>query len=204
MTSICWGTTKNCSITVGKNNDITIRRGAKLHNVKINISGAYNSLIIGHEVTMNGGTITVEGENTHVRIGHRTELSTATVVAGGGEPVLIGDDCKFSQGALVSNLGADPAAKAKPIFVPSGTVVGAGARIFKGTLIGEGAAIPPNAVVAGAIPGKVLSTWAPERILNAASKREVMSANTHGFSSPAAHAVVAHNTASAVRSSAAT
>lgn len=171
MTSIYWGTTRNCSIAVAqKNNDITIRRGAKLSNVTISIKGSYNTLVIGHDVSLADGKITIDGENTHVRIGHRCQLSNAIIIAGGGEPVLIGDDCDFGEDSIVCNVSADGSGKAKPIFVPTGTQVGARSRIFKGTLIGEGATIPENSLVAGAIPGKHLTTWAPERVLKASRK----------------------------------
>lgn len=166
MASIPWGTTRNCKIVIeDKSSIVQIGDGAKITDVNISIRGKYNSLTIGREVVFTGGVVTIQGENTHVRVGDGTRLTRATLVAGGGEPILIGQNCVFGEEALIQNVGAGPLAPAKPIFVPDGTKVGARAQLFKGTMIGEGATIPENAVVAGAIPGTRLSNWAPERVV---------------------------------------
>src|SRR4051794_35682546 len=85
--------TNNCTISMcSKTNDLTIRKGAQLNGVTITITGKDNSLIIDEDAVIRGGEIVVQDERTHVRIGARTRLESVSILAGGGEPILIGSD----------------------------------------------------------------------------------------------------------------
>lgn len=135
---------------IGKNNIITIAKGACLDGVFIRIQGSNNIIDIGSDTIMAQRTcIYMYGNNLELRIGdnctfnHDCEL----LVQEDFSKIIIGNDCMFSHHINVRTSDAHPiyiigttqrANPAKSILIGSHVWIGANVIIQKGCKIGNG------------------------------------------------------------------
>ena len=99
-----------------------------------------------------------------------------------GETAEIGDGCTIYQGVTLGGTALYKGAKRHPTL-GRGVVVGAGAQILGGFLVGDGARIGSNAVVVKPVPAGATAVGNPARVIQADSdiKRE-QAASQMGFS----------------------
>ena len=99
-----------------------------------------------------------------------------------GETAELGDGCTIYQGVTLGGTSLYKGAKRHPTL-GRGVVVGAGAQILGGFLVGDGARIGSNAVVVKPVPAGATAVGNPARVIQADSdvKRE-KAASQMGFS----------------------
>jgi serine O-acetyltransferase len=85
-----------------------------------------------------------------------------------GETAEIGDDCTIYQGVTLGGTRLYKGAKRHPTL-GQGVVVGAGAQVLGGFVVGDGARIGSNAVVVKPVPAHATAVGNPARIIEAQS-----------------------------------
>ena len=99
-----------------------------------------------------------------------------------GETAEIGDGCTIYQGVTLGGTALYKGAKRHPTL-GRGVVVGAGAQILGGFLVGDGARIGSNAVVVKPVPAGATAVGNPARVIQADSDvRREQAASQMGFS----------------------
>ena len=83
-----------------------------------------------------------------------------------GETAEIGDDCTIYQGVTLGGTSLYRGAKRHPTL-GRGVVVGAGAHVLGGFMVGDGAKVGANAVVVKPVPPGATATGIPARIIEA-------------------------------------
>jgi serine O-acetyltransferase len=82
-----------------------------------------------------------------------------------GETAVVGDDCTIYQGVTLGGTRLYKGQKRHPTL-GKGVVVGAGAQILGGFLVGDGARIGSNAVVIKPVPAGATAVGNPARLIN--------------------------------------
>jgi carbonic anhydrase/acetyltransferase-like protein (isoleucine patch superfamily) len=116
-------------------------------------------VVIGAEssVWMN---VVLRGDVNVIRVGARSNVQDGTIVhvMHDTHPTRIGDDVTIGHGAIVHGCSiADRVLIGMGAIVLNGATVGADSIVAAGTVVTEGASIPPRSLVMGA-PGKVKRT----------------------------------------------
>ena len=86
-----------------------------------------------------------------------------------GETAEIGDDCTIYQGVTLGGTRLYKGAKRHPTL-GKGVVVGAGAQVLGGFLVGDGARIGSNAVVVKPVPAHATAVGNPARVIEKATE----------------------------------
>jgi serine O-acetyltransferase len=81
-----------------------------------------------------------------------------------GETAEIGDDCTIYQGVTLGGTSLSKGAKRHPTL-ERGVIIGAGAKVLGGFVVGEEARIGSNAVVVKAVPAGATAVGNPARII---------------------------------------
>jgi len=83
-----------------------------------------------------------------------------------GSDVVIGDNCKVFNSVTFGNKDTeDPTGNAQPT-VGNNCVIGAGAKLLGGIVIGDNVRIGANAVVIRSVPGNAIAVGVPARIIS--------------------------------------
>src|SRR6478735_10139627 len=102
-----------------------------------------------------------------------------------GETAEIGDGCTIYQGVTLGGTSLTKGAKRHPTLGRN-VVVGAGAKILGGFIVGDNASVGSNAVVTKPVPEGATAVGIPARIIQADdSKRREQVANQIGFTATA-------------------
>jgi serine O-acetyltransferase len=88
-----------------------------------------------------------------------------------GETAEIGDDCTIYQGVTLGGTRLYKGAKRHPTL-GKGVVVGAGAQVLGGFLVGDGARIGSNAVVTKPVPAHATAVGNPARVIEKESEEQ--------------------------------
>jgi serine O-acetyltransferase len=94
-----------------------------------------------------------------------------------GETAEIGDDCTIYQGVTLGGTRLYKGAKRHPTL-GKGVVVGAGAQVLGGFLVGDGARIGSNAVVVKPVPAHATAVGNPARVIEKDSEDQATSSTT--------------------------
>lgn len=94
-----------------------------------------------------------------------------------GETAEIGDDCTIYQGVTLGGTRLYKGAKRHPTL-GKGVVVGAGAQVLGGFLVGDGARIGSNAVVVKPVPAHATAVGNPARVIEKDSEEQSPSSTT--------------------------
>ena len=94
-----------------------------------------------------------------------------------GETAEIGDDCTIYQGVTLGGTRLYKGAKRHPTL-GKGVVVGAGAQVLGGFLVGDGARIGSNAVVVKPVPAHATAVGNPARVIEKDSEDQATSSAT--------------------------
>lgn len=97
------------------------------------------------------------------KIGHRVFIDHGSGVVI-GETAEIGDDCTIYQGVTLGGTRLYKGAKRHPTL-GKGVVVGAGAQVLGGFVVGDGARIGSNAVVVKPVPAHATAVGNPARVI---------------------------------------
>jgi serine O-acetyltransferase len=97
------------------------------------------------------------------KIGHRVFIDHGFGVVI-GETAEIGDDCTIYQGVTLGGTRLYKGAKRHPTL-GKGVVVGAGAQVLGGFVVGDGARIGSNAVVIKPVPAHATAVGNPARVI---------------------------------------
>lgn len=106
-----------------------------------------------------------------------------------GETAEIGDDCTIYQGVTLGGTRLYKGAKRHPTL-GKGVVVGAGAQILGGFLVGDGARIGSNAVVVKPVPAHATAVGNPARVIEKDSEDQAMPSATSSSASTSAPAIL--------------
>jgi len=110
------------------------------------------------------------------KIGHRVFIDHGFGVVI-GETAEIGDDCTIYQGVTLGGTRLYKGAKRHPTL-GKGVVVGAGAQVLGGFVVGDGARIGSNAVVVKPVPAHATAVGNPARIIEKDSEEQAPSSAT--------------------------
>ncbi|MBC8767869.1 acyltransferase [Arenibacter sp. BSSL-BM3] len=82
---------------IGNHNHIIIKHGAIMSNITIFIRGDHHQLIIGENVQFSGGSVWFEDEHCTIEIGNGTTIESAHLaITEPNKKITIGEDCMFS------------------------------------------------------------------------------------------------------------
>lgn len=106
-----------------------------------------------------------------------------------GETAEIGDDCTIYQGVTLGGTRLYKGAKRHPTL-GKGVVVGAGAQVLGGFLVGDGARIGSNAVVVKPVPAHATAVGNPARVIEKDSEDQATSSTNSASASSSAPAIL--------------
>jgi len=110
--------------------------------------------------------VVIRGDVNTIRIGRRTNIQDGTIVhvMRGTHPTTVGDEVTVGHGAIVHGCTiADRVLIGMGAILLNGVTVGADAIVAAGTLLPEGATVPPRSLVMGS-PGKVKRALTDEEV----------------------------------------
>lgn len=158
------GLYKNIDIGInGNNHKIHIKSTDRISGLKIVVQNHDNEIIIESGVGVAGALLVACGKNNRIFIGRDTMISTDVAMWGC-------DGHSITQNGEIVNLS-------KPIIIGSHVWIGTGAKILKGTIIGDNSVVglgsllngkeyPANVVIAG-MPAKIVKEnieWTVENL----------------------------------------
>lgn len=158
----------------GTNNTLIIGDGAALNRAKIYIRGRNLRVTVGRNVRFKQGAVSVAGTGTEVSFGDYTTWESGSIVASGGEPIIIGADCMFSHDIMIRNDDShgifDAATRErinapKPVIIEDHVWVGNGARVNKGAALGSGMVLAQASVLSGKAERRTIYAGVPARPL---------------------------------------
>lgn len=157
----------------GKKNYINIQ-SCSLGNMRINISGRNNKLILEEGVKFERGILIISGNNCEINIRKGSTFGGARIVnKGENNKVAINERCLFSDQieiwasdthSILNSEGAIINVE-KPIYIGSHVWVGSRATILKGVTIGNNSVIGMGSIVTKDIPSNVIAAGNPARVL---------------------------------------
>lgn len=174
---LCHGVLINSSIDLlGSGNQIFIDKGAMLKNVRIQVRGSNNKLLLHKDVKFYNGTlITLENEGNTLEIGERSDFQGCSfIIREYDTTVTIGKDCMFSANIYVRNGDShtiyndhgEKVNSAYDVTIGDRVWIGYGVTILKGSVIENDSIIGTQSVVAGKhIPEGSIAAGNPARVL---------------------------------------
>lgn len=184
----CEGLLINTHINIcGKNNNISIEKGAIIKNTTICIEGCNNEIIIHNNVQfIESGRIRIEDTNNRLEIGDYTNIIGCFFsIADNNTEIKLGKSCLISANVIIRtsdshsicNMNGERINNGKSVYIKDHVWIGYGSTILKGSQIGAdsvvgtnslvtGISTPNNCVIAGT-PAKVVKsdiTWTSKRI----------------------------------------
>lgn len=143
----------------GGGNFICIKENVNLKNVKIEISGHDNTLIISEGVSFSdGGYIRIQDVGNKICIGKNTKvINTFFSAADKYTEIIVGEDCLFSNDIIVRssdshsiiNTEGKRINNGKNVSIGNHVWVCNGVRIMKGTSISDNTVIGSNTIISG-------------------------------------------------------
>lgn len=141
------------------------------HRAEVEVS---RNLVLARGVTIGSFTKVKASEGT-LRMGANTRISNGCFVAADEAGLEIGENCLIGPGAtIVSNAYhtdridipfLEQGTHSKGTRLGDNVFIGAGARILDGAVIGSGAMIAANSVVATEIPENAIAQGAPAKVV---------------------------------------
>lgn len=132
----------------------------------------YGKLTLGHGVTLSDGCLLRVGPGAHLTLGDEVFVGRATVIAA-HESITVGTHTMIAEHATIRD--SDHALNAKrrrakldtvdPVVIGEDVWVAAGARILRGTRLGDGVVVAANAVVKGIFAAGMVVAGAPARVV---------------------------------------
>jgi carbonic anhydrase/acetyltransferase-like protein (isoleucine patch superfamily) len=110
--------------------------------------------------------VVLRGDVNAIRVGRRSNIQDGTIVhvMNGTHPTTIGDDVTVGHGAVVHGCTIeDRVLVGMGAILLNGVTVGADSIVAAGTLLPEGATVPPRSLVMGS-PGKVKRALTGEEV----------------------------------------
>ena len=142
-------------------------------NVEVEI---YGQLILGDNVILSSGCFLSVGPKGRLEIGDKVFIGRGTVVVAAGS-IRIGSGSDIAEHCTIRDV--DHALEMRdrwagqavvtPVTLGRGCWIGAGARILRGTDLGEGVVVGANAVVRGPFPPRVVVAGVPARMIKTLS-----------------------------------
>lgn len=124
----------------------------------------------GGWVHLNAGTSIVVGPRATLDIGASTFFSGGTILC--SESIVIGERCGIAWDAFITDsdmheitADGETLPHTLPIRIGEHVWVGSGARIMKGTTIGDGAIVAAGAIVTKDVPPRTLVAGVPARVI---------------------------------------
>jgi acetyltransferase-like isoleucine patch superfamily enzyme len=143
----------------------------------------YGELIIGDSVLLSDGCALEVGPSARLVLGDRTFIGRHSVIAA-QESIEIGNDTLIAEHCSIrdQNHHLDPDRRREeidaqgekrlaagvekaPVIIGTGAWIGAGARVLKGSRIGDRTVVGANAVVRGELPADVVAAGIPARVI---------------------------------------
>jgi acetyltransferase-like isoleucine patch superfamily enzyme len=172
----------------GNNNSIDFSSKCRLKNVKIEIHGNKNKLVLNEKVIFyENAHILIEGSNCKINIGKATTIGSADIFCGeSNTQIEIGKDCMLSRNIRMNTsdfhsiINQDSGKRINPpqdieignhVWIGNSTFIGKGVKVGNDTIIASrafvsGKSYPDNSVIGG-LPAKVLKenvNWSREKL----------------------------------------
>ena len=143
----------------GVGNRVIIKGGGKMKNIRIEINGSHNTLIIHeHPIFTEGGRIIIDDNNNLLEIGKNAAfVNVLFTVRDNGGKIVVGKDCLFSAQVIIRNSDGHSMLNAegkrinpgRDVVIGDRVWIGYGGNILKGSSIGNDSIVGTHAVVAG-------------------------------------------------------
>ncbi len=166
---------KNVEIEVrGNNNCVWIAPGVHLHDLKIQIHGSDNHLLIADRCQIQGGCLWLADDRCRIEIGAATTIVEANIgIADPDAVIQIGADCMLSHGIDIrcgdSHTILDLATQqrinvAHAITIADHVWIGMHSQILKDVSIGEHSVIAAGSIVTKDIPDHCIAAGVPATV----------------------------------------
>lgn len=166
----------NSFIIGGDHNVIRIGEGCKVTNVKFEISGSYNAIVIGNRVILRDAHIHLGDNGSSMSVGDDSDMGIGFHVSIlEGSSVSIGNDCMFSWNTSLMNSDShsiidltttDRINKASDIFIGNHVWFGQDVTVLKGARICDNTVIGNRSMVTkGEYEGNSVYVGTPARRL---------------------------------------
>lgn len=155
---------------------IIVEKGAVVRDTTIYLKGKKHKLIIGKDVSMKGGKISLEGDESNiVSIGEKTTIEDALISATEcNSKVLIGEDCMFSNKIEIRNgdshsilQNGERINQGGDVVIGNHVWIGSEAMVLKNVTIESNAIVAAKSLVTksvstgllvGGVPAKTIKT----------------------------------------------
>ena len=166
---------KNCSFEIeGSENNVIIKPGVRLTDIKISIKGDRHQLILENNCIITGGCLWMRDYECKLSIGKNTTIAEASI--GVGEPkssVVLGEDCMLSHDIdirctdshAIINLDSNKRINyAQDIHIANHVWIAKSVQILKGVKIGSNSIIGAGSIVTKDIPENCIAVGIPAEV----------------------------------------
>lgn len=171
----------------GRDNEVSIGDGCRLHDLKILVAGDSLRVEIADNCRLRG-KIKAEDGGSQIAVGAGTTMENAYLGAYEGASIRIGENCMISDqvglrtGDMHSIVENETGVRLNPsrsIAIGPGVWLCRGVTVLKGCTIGAGAVVGGYSVVTDSLPAGVLAVGSPARIVRRGIswKRDRLGAN---------------------------
>jgi len=169
---------------VGDSNEVVIKKGANISNIKIFMRGTGHRLVIGEKCIIKSGELWFEDDKCTIEIGDKTTIERAHIaVTEPNSSITIGADCMLSSNIDIRNGDSHSILDvstnkrinyAKNISIGDHVWIGAFVQILKGVNIGDDSIIGIRSLVTRNIAKGCIATGTPAKTVkeNVDWKRE--------------------------------
>ena len=164
----------------GNNNTLIIEKAATLTNLRISIDGDNNTLIIGRNCRIYGPCYIGIENGANVTIGESTGLRGVTILAKGA-PITIGANCMTSYEVIIRNHDSHSIRSVdsdeilnepKGIIIRDNVWIAQRVTILKGTTVGSNSVIGFGSIVTKDIVNNSIATGIPAKVVKLGIKWE--------------------------------
>lgn len=178
----------------GRNNEVSIGDGCRLHDLKILVAGDSLRVEIADNCRLRG-KIKAEDVGSRIEVGAGTTMENAYLGAYEGTSIRIGENCMFSDQvglrtgdmhSIVENATGARLNPSRSIAIGPGVWLCRGATVLKGCAIGAGTVVGGYSLVTDSLPAGVLAVGSPARIVrrDISWKRERVATDQQDGTSP--------------------
>ena len=178
----------------GRNNEVSIGDGCRLHDLKILVAGDSLRVEIADNCRLRG-KIKAEDVGSRIEVGAGTTMENAYLGAYEGTSIRIGENCMFSDQvglrtgdmhSIVENATGARLNPSRSIAIGPGVWLCRGVTVLKGCTIGSGTVVGGYSLVTDSLPAGVLAVGSPARIVrrDISWKRERVATDQQDGTSP--------------------
>jgi len=158
----------------GENNQLILKKGARINKSNIWINGKNNKVIIGENCNLNNLTIIMDNNNSIIDIGDKTGCAKTQIVSLEPYDIIIGKDCMISYDVEIRNTDSHKIFDRKTskrinfgneILIEDHVWIASRTMVLKGSIIRKNSVIGTSSIVSGEIEENSIGVGSPAKVI---------------------------------------